>query len=366
MVLAGDQGRGGVLEVSVDDPPAGWPDLLAAARLVVLDGAQPLGPDRRFPGTRVHVVAARTPSVALGYRWVDARDPMMPEPLRRVVATVLDEGAARVPIHPLRPPWMRQGWWPMATAWVDARLAEAGRERTGELEPREHWGVSAVARVPATGGALWLKAAPPLFAREPAVLGVLAKRVGANVPQVVAVDVATAGSLFLMEDAGAVPDQVDEADPPQLAALVADLQIRTLDLVGQLAAAGCADRSPARLASELARMAEDGMELDLLDPTERATLQRLVPQVCDGLLALADSLLPAALVHGDFHAWNVVRTPGSTFEDAVGHRLDRRCHRPGRSRSRHPAARLGGPVGPCPREEGLHGTVGRTTGQAGP
>jgi Phosphotransferase enzyme family len=316
MVLAGGE-HSGIVEVPVDHPPAGWPDLLAAARRVVPDGALPLGPDRRVPGACVHVVSARTASAAPGHRWVDVADPSWPEAVRRVACTVLDEVAGRVALHPLRPPWMRRGWWTMASDWVDARLAEKGRQRTGDLEPREHWGVSAVARVPATGGALWLKAAPPLFAREPAVLGVLAGRLSSRVPRVLAADPAGAGSFFLMEDAGAVPDEVDDADPPRLAALVADLQIRTLDLLPELAGAGCADRSPARLVAELARLAEDGTELYLLDPAERAALRGLVPRISDQLLALADGLLPTVLVHGDFHAWNVVRTPGWTVEDAV-------------------------------------------------
>ena len=316
MVLAAEGGDG-ALEVPVDDPPARWPDLLAAARRLLPDGAWPLGPHRRVPGTRVHVVQARTPYVAPGYRWVDGPDPRLPEPIRRVVAAVVDEDAGRVPIHPLRAPWMHRGWWTDATAWVDARLAEAGRQRTGELEPREHWGVSAVARVPASGGALWLKAAPPVFAREPAVLGVLAGRVPDRVPRVLAVDEASEGSFFLMEDAGAVPDEIDDADPPRLAALLADLQLRTLDVLPQLAAAGCADRTPARLASELARMAADGMELGLLDPAEQAALGQLVPRISDHLLALAEGPLPTVLVHGDFHAWNVVRTAGWSVADAV-------------------------------------------------
>jgi aminoglycoside phosphotransferase (APT) family kinase protein len=316
MVLAGGD-SGGVVEVTIDDPPPGWADLLAAARRLVPDGAWPLGPDRGVPGARVHVVQARTASVAPGFRWADVPDQSLPEAVRRAAFTVMEQDAGTVPTHPLRSPWMQRGWWTAATAWVDARLAEAGRERTGELEPRECWAVSAVARVPATGGALWLKAAPPIFAREPAVLGVLAERLPGRVPRVLAADDAGPGSCFLMEDAGAVPDEPDDADPPRLAALIADLQVRTLDLLPQLVAAGCVDRSPARLADELTRMAEDGMELDLLDPAERATLHRVLPRVCDGLLALADSPLPTVLVHGDFHAWNVVRTAGWSIQDAV-------------------------------------------------
>jgi Phosphotransferase enzyme family len=318
LVLTGGDIADGVVAVSVDDPPANWPELLAATKQVVPDGAWPLGPSRHVAGLWLHAAHARTTSVAPGHRWSELPDPRWSSPVRAAVTTALDEDAGRVPTHPLRAPWMQRGWWTEATAWVDARLAELGRRRTGEVEPKEHWGVSAVARIPATGGALWLKAVPPIFAREPAVLAVLGERLSGRVPVVFALeDEAGGGVRFLTEDAGSVPDDADDADLPRLAALIADLQVRTLDLLPQLAAAGCADRSPARLASELARMAEDGFEIDLLDTEERALLTSRVPEISDRLRALSDGPLPTVLVHGDFHAWNVTRSAGWADGDAV-------------------------------------------------
>jgi len=318
LVLTGGAVADGVVQVSVDDPPANWPELLVATRQVVPDGVWPLGPTRRIPGVWLHTAQARTTVVAPGHRWGDVPDPRWSLPVQRAVAAALDEVAGRVPTHPLRAPWMRRGWWAEATAWVDAELANAGRRRTGELEPKDHWGISAVARIPATGGALWLKAVPPMFAREPAVLSVLRERVPGMVPILLALaDEQGGGSRFLTEDAGTVPDDVDPADPPRLAALIADLQVRTTDLLPRLADAGCADRSPERLASELARMAEDGFEIDLLDADERTKLRSLVPEITDRLHALSDGPLPTVLVHGDFHAWNVARTVGWSDGDAV-------------------------------------------------
>jgi hypothetical protein len=146
----------------------------------------------------------------------------------------------------------------------------------------------------------------------------LGERVPGMVPIVFALADEQGGcARFLTEDAGTVPDDVDAADPPRLAALIADLQVRTLDLLPRLAAAGCVDRSPARLASEFARMAEDGFEIDLLDADERGKLRRLVPEITDRLRALADGPLPTVLVHGDFHAWNVARTVPWSDGDAV-------------------------------------------------
>lgn len=316
-VLTGGAGEGQTADVVGDGGPQGWAPLLAAARRVAPDGSWPLGPHLRVAGFRVHVVQARGPSVARGCRWSDRADRSWPEQLRRAVDTVLDQDAGRAPTEPLRPAWMRRSWWPEATAWVDARLAEGGRGRTGDLEPEEHWGVSAVARVPTTGGVLWLKEVPAIFRREPAVLSVLGERLPGRVPEVLVADEGPDGARYLLVDAGTVPDEVDEGEPARLAELIADLQVRTLDLLPRLRAAGSADRSPARLASGLARLTEDGVELDLLEPAERAALGRLLPQLTEQLLALDDGPLPAALAHGDFHPWNVVRPAGWSMPDAV-------------------------------------------------
>jgi len=318
MVLTGGPRPSGALLIPPEDAPADWPQLLSAARQLVPDGAWPLGPDRPAEGVRVHVVQARSSVTARGYTWDVRPDPVWPEPVRRAVTAALDEHAGRAPIHPLRAPWMRRGWWTHATAWVDAQLSVLDRQRLGDLEPREHWRISSVSRVPATGAAVWLKAIPPIFAREPAVLKVLNRHLPGWVPEVLAVQRTSQGSRFLMEDAGDVPGRVDPADPPRPAARLAQLQVRALDFPPELAAAGCADRSPARLAAELARMAQDGIELGLLDPSERAELRRHLPRITDGLLGLAAGALPpAVLVHGDFHPWNVARSRNHDFDAGV-------------------------------------------------
>ena len=310
--------RGGEApDVVADDPPPSWAALLDAARGIAPEGAWPLGPHRCAPGFRVHVVQARGRGLAPGARWSDEPDPSWPEPLRDAVRAVLDDDAGRAGAPGSRAPWLRRGWWDEATAWVDAVLAEAGQRRTDDLQPKEHWGISAVARVPATGGTLWLKAVPSIFRREPEVLTVLAGRLPGRVPGVFATDEGSDDLRFLLHDAGPVPDEVDAGDPPRLAALLADLQVQTTDLVPRLVSAGAADRSPARLASDLARVADDGVELDLLEPAERARLRRLVPRLTDQLLALADGPLPEVLVHGDFHPWNVARPLGWSSEAAV-------------------------------------------------
>jgi Phosphotransferase enzyme family len=330
-VLVGVDANDGAPEVRTPDPPATWPELLAAVVPMVPAGAWPLGPDRSVPGLRVHVVQAKQAAVNPGYRWVDAPDPRWPEPLSRVVAGILEEETGARPADPRRAPWMRRNWWTASTIWVDDRLAELGRRRTGPLEIREQGAISAVGRASTlestestegTQSTVWFKAVPPIFAREPAVLALLGQRSIGPVPRVLAMDQNESdqndgGARLLMDDAGEVPDRIAPGDRPRLAALLAQLQVRTLDLGPQLLAAGCADRSPARLASELVRMAHDGFELHLLEPAERKALRRLIPQLSDQLQALESGPLPSTLVHGDFHPWNVARSPGWSNADAV-------------------------------------------------
>jgi hypothetical protein len=310
-------GRRGAPELWARDRPPDWPHLLAAAREFVPDGVWPLGPGRRVAGVRVHIVQARSPVVTPGYSWIRETDQVWPQQVRRAVRAALDEDGGRTPIPALRAPWMRRDWWIRATDWVDAELATRGRSRSGDLEPREHWRVSAVARVPTTDGAVWLKAVPPIFGREPAVLDVLGERLAGRVPRVLARQESAEGSRFLTDDAGTVPADIGDADPARLGVLLADFQLRTLDLLPRLAAVGCADRSPARLAAGLEMMAYDGVEVGLLDPDERTALQQQVPRITDHLLALAQTRLPPVLVHGDFHPWNVARRPGWAVGDAV-------------------------------------------------
>jgi len=305
------------IEVFANDPPPGWPELLGEVRQAVPAGAWPLGPGREVPGLRIHVAVARGTATAADRRWTRHLDRQWPQAVHQVVAAAWDEDADRALPHPRRAPWMRRGWWTEVSAWVDARLAEVGQRKTGDLEPKEHWGISAVALVPTSGGSMWLKAVPPIFAREPAVLRLIDERLPGRVPAVVAADATAVETRVLLTEAGPVPAEVNAHDLPRLAALLADVQVRSLDLLPRLAAAGCADHSPTQLAAELARMAEEGVELDRLDPQERAALQRLVPELTNRLLALSVGPLPTVLVHGDFHPWNVARPPSWKDSDAV-------------------------------------------------
>lgn len=292
---------------------------------VPADRSWPLGPDLTA-GERVlvRVAVARDAEPVPGTRWVDRPPAGWPEPLATVAAERLAEDTGRAPVPALRPAWMRRGWWQRAATWCDDVLAAGcagpGVTRSADLEPVQHWATSAVARVPTTAGPCrlkglcWLKAVPPYFAREPAVLDLLGALVPGRVPRLLAGARQPDGSaLLLLADAGLVqPDEVDDAERTGLAALLGRLQADTLPALDRLAAAGTADRSPAALAAELRRILDDGVTPGLLSVPERAALRAAVPAVTadlDRFAELAGRVLPAVLGHGDLHVWNVLRSP---------------------------------------------------------
>jgi hypothetical protein len=321
--------------LDVTDAPS-WSELLDRARSIVPDGALPLGPRRQTDAAHVSVAIATGSRTVDGTGWVSAAPRSWPQPVRDAVRTLLAEDAGTAPTS-LRPRWMRRGWWPEATAWVDEVLKAVGSgRRTGPLEAVKHWSISSVARVPITTPdgrptVVWLKAIPAHFHREAAVLPFLGAALrdltgagpdGVRLPGVPPVLGARQdgadGALLLLADVGDIPDDVAPDDPVRLAAGLARLQAATAPQLERLRVIGeLDDRSPVALADGLARLIDDGPEFDRLDPGERANLVAALPQWRDRLLALADGPLPTVLLHGDFHPWNVARVPGWSDGDEV-------------------------------------------------
>ncbi len=298
-----------------------WDELLAPVDALAPDGAWPLGLGRSTSAGRVHPAVARTDRTAGGAAWVDRPPSGWPEPVRAAVADVLDEDAGRAPVDARRVPWMRRGWWDETTAWVDGVLAVQGEERSGPLRPVTLWSISAVGEVRTTAGSLWVKALPPYFAREARVVDALGDLVDRGrsdgiplpgVPRVVARrDDVGGGVLMVTTDVGPVPDDVLPGERERIAAGLARLTAASASDVPRLVRdARLDDRTPWALAAGLARLAEDGVELGLLDADERTALRAAVPRWTDRLLELASSGLPAVLTHGDYHPWNVARHPG--------------------------------------------------------
>src|SRR5687768_10643518 len=72
--------------------------------------------------------------------------------------------------EPLRLPWA----WPDGPdadlGWADTVLATRGTPRVGRARQIRSWNLSSLWRLPLEAGAAWLKAVPPFFAHEGAIL----------------------------------------------------------------------------------------------------------------------------------------------------------------------------------------------------
>ena len=87
-----------------------------------------------------------------------------------------------------RQPWDQDDWVVEMSAWVDARLTDAGIRRRGPVRQVRAWARAAVLTFDSDHGRLWAKAVPAVFAHEIAVTELLADVDPGVVPPVVAAD----------------------------------------------------------------------------------------------------------------------------------------------------------------------------------
>jgi Phosphotransferase enzyme family len=97
-------------------------------------------------------------------------------------------------------PWQDPRWLQTALTWVDARLGEAGRRRSGAPDQFHVRPWSTVVKVPTEEGAVFFKANIAALRHEALVTLLLSRRVPERVPPLLAAD--TERGWMLMEDAG--------------------------------------------------------------------------------------------------------------------------------------------------------------------
>ncbi|MBI1741922.1 hypothetical protein HYR54_02520 [Candidatus Acetothermia bacterium] len=88
----------------------------------------------------------------------------------------------------LRVPWFKQGWFNLATAWIEDQLNRQGFELIGSIEQLRSWQRSSLLRAKTNAGDFYFKAVPKMFAHEPALTKTLAEKYPENFPEVIAVD----------------------------------------------------------------------------------------------------------------------------------------------------------------------------------
>ena len=96
--------------------------------------------------------------------------------------------------------WLEPAFVARAHAWIDDRLADLGRTRTGDVEQPHVTDWSTVMRVPTDAGTVWFKANDDAMVHEAAVLELVAARSAGRVPAPLVRDAGT--GWMLLADGG--------------------------------------------------------------------------------------------------------------------------------------------------------------------
>jgi len=199
--------------------------------------------------------------------------------------------------------WTDPDWLSGAIAWVDERLAEAGRARTGEPDQMHVRPWSTVVRVPTAEGATYFKANTEELRHEALVTLLLARRVPERVPPLIADDPEL--GWMLMEDGGrrlreVVAEERDLSRWVDVLDGAADIA-RAMEVdVDRLLAAGVPDLRLATLPDRYAALVAE------TDVEQR--FREAVPRVRELAEELASYGVAETLQHDDLHDGQVFVT----------------------------------------------------------
>lgn len=210
------------------------------------------------------------------------------------------------------PQWTTLEELSRADAWADARLRALGLSPLGERQTVKRGSISVVWRQETDGGPeVFFKVVPPLFAQEPPLTEWLSRRWPARVPHVLAIDRRRRWMLTRAVE-GVALSELDSVEP-WLSAVrtLARIQIDSIDRAAELVECGCPARDVAAVPGELDLLLPEtippsaGRDGAVPDEMVRAVRARRGSLVEDAA-RLGASGVPATLVHGDFHAENVI------------------------------------------------------------
>lgn len=253
-----------------------------------------------------------------GARWMDratlARITLAHEWQRATIDGWLGElERSTMPFQPRA--WELPGWFASASEWIAEQAERAGRPLTGAVEQAQARAWACVLRAPTARGAIYMKAAIPLYGFEPALTQALAALAPAHIPPVVATD--TARGWLLTADAGpSVRDLFKASDPaaswPDLLAQFARMQIAAAPHIADYLATGCSDRRLERLphlyddliARRDVLLVEQAMGLSEADWKRARAMSSEVAALC---AELASYDIPQSIHHDDFGAGNILR-----------------------------------------------------------
>jgi hypothetical protein len=192
--------------------------------------------------------------------------------------------------------WTDPAWLAEAGAWIDQRLAEAGRRRTGEPDQGHVRPWSTVLRVPTDVGTAWFKANITELRHEALVTRLLSRRVPERVPALIAAD--PGRGWMLMEDGGrrlreVIAEDRDLSRWDDVLDGAADIARAMEPDVDELVAAGVPDLRLAVLPDRYAALVAE------LDVAQR--FRDAVPRVREMAEELASYGVTETLQHDDLH-----------------------------------------------------------------
>ena len=199
--------------------------------------------------------------------------------------------------------WEDAAWLDQAMRWVDERLAEIGRPRTGEPDQFHVRPWSTVVRVPTAAGPTYFKANTEALRHEALVTLLLAERVPDRVPPLLAAD--TGRGWMLMDDGGrrlreVVAEERDLSRWVDVLDGAADIA-RAMEVdVDRLLAAGVPDLRLATLPDRYAALVAE------TDVEQR--FREAVPRVRELAEELASYGVAETLQHDDLHDGQVFVT----------------------------------------------------------
>ncbi|WP_227983809.1 aminoglycoside phosphotransferase family protein [Nocardia spumae] len=213
--------------------------------------------------------------------------------------------------------WVRPDWFGEVSEWITAAAGRHGYQPSGPIEQIVSSPHSTVLRTPTSGGDLYFKATPAVFAHEPRLLESLARLFPERLPDVVAIDSERGWSLT--KDVGSfVHLEPTLADVPRYEEVVRGYAAMQKELAGDvnaLLALGVPDRRPAALLALLDEILEDvdSLVFDGEESLTREEYDRIVsfrPRFAELCERMAEFGTPNTLVDMDFWRGNIALTPG--------------------------------------------------------
>jgi hypothetical protein len=202
--------------------------------------------------------------------------------------------------------WTDPAFVAEAHGWIDARLAELGLPRTGEIEQPHVRDWSTVMRVPTEAGHVWFKVNDARWRHEAALVSVLAQRAPDRVPPLLACDTET--GWMLMADAGRRLREVAAEERsldrwPDVLAATARIQLACEDDVDTFLAMGVPDLRLAALPAAYQQLLEE--HGDELEPRLQVPHSR-IEELC---AELASYGVRETIEHDDLHDAQVFLSP---------------------------------------------------------